>query len=281
MGRASSLPDAQENSIVPQPTGRRDEDRSSVGESVPAEPKQPRYVHVREQLRRDIGSGMRAGDRLPGDVEIERRFGVSRVTARRAVADLVAEGLVERRRGSGTYVSEQPIRQDLYHPAGWAAALRTTGHHPTTLVVRIARCPARRAVADALELADGDGLFRVSRVIGAAGEPISLITNFVSVAVVPDLDRSGLSEESMTATLRARGWEPARVDETVEARAATTEEAASLAIVAGAPVLVVTGTVSDVSGRPLLWSTVVSRGDRHRYSASYSDPNRGWSSEGG
>lgn len=229
----------------------------------------PRYAQVRELLRREIATGLHPGDRLPSDAEMERLFAVSRVTARRAVADLVTEGLVERRRGSGTYVSDQPIRQDLYHPAGWTASLRTTGNRPVTLKVEINNSPASPRIASALDLREGSEIYRVRRICGAGSDPISLIINYVPVDLAPDLAETGLIDESMTATLRQHGHLPARVDETVEAQAATFDEAEALLMTAGAPVLVVAGTVSDAQGRPLMWSRVVSRGDRHRYAATH------------
>lgn len=248
---------------------RGEEPPGTGGDGSPDRPTPPRYAQVREVLRREIGAGLQSGDRLPSDAELERRFAVSRVTARRAVADLVTEGLVERRRGSGTYVSDQPIRQDLYHPAGWTAALRTTGYRPVTMKIEITCDPAPAAIAAALELSEGAELYCVRRVCGSGPEPISLIINYVPVALVPDLDGSGLTDESMTATLRQRGHQPVRVDETVEAQAATRDEADALLIPTGAPVLVVAGTVSDNQGRPLMWSRVISRGDRHRYAATH------------
>lgn len=256
---------------MPEPSSRAG-DPAAVGDGPAGGRMPPRYAQVRELLRREIGAGLHAGDRLPSDAELERRYAVSRVTARRAVADLVTEGLVERRRGSGTYVSDQLIRQDLYHPAGWTAALRTAGNRPVTLSVEITRSIAPAPIAAALELRDGSDIFCVRRICGAGPVPISLIINYVPVALVPDLGESGLIDESMTATLREQGHLPVRVDETVEAHAATRDEAEPLLMAAGAPVLVVSGTVSDAGGRPLLWSRVTSRGDRHRYVATHQAP---------
>ena len=231
----------------------------------------PRYVQIRERLRRQI-AGMQPGDRLPSDAELQEQFSVSRVTARRAIAELVSEGLVERRRGSGTYVHTQPIQQDLYHPAGWTAALRTAGYKPVVVGLKIERRRATAQIAAALALDAGDDVFSITRVLCARDEPISLIVDHVAAALLPDLAEVGLRDDSLTATLQAQGQRAARVDETVEARSANAREASALAVPAGSPVLVVTGVVSDPDGMPLSWSTVVSRGDRHRYSASYTRP---------
>lgn len=73
-----------------------------------------KHLQVFATIRREIESGRyKAGDRLPSEAELVRRFGHSRITVGRALRDLQAEGLIERRAGSGTYVRETPIRRGL------------------------------------------------------------------------------------------------------------------------------------------------------------------------
>lgn len=239
--------------------------------STSAEPV-PRYASVREALRREIIRTLRPGDRAPGDRTVQDRFSVSRVTARRAINDLVQEGLLERRRGSGTYVCAQPIDQDLYHPSGWSAALRHAGSDPVTLRTTIIRQTADDQLREILVLEPAEQVYRVTRLVGVRGLPISVIINYVPIRLVPDLETAGLCDDSMIATIRAHGEQPAEVDETVEAKPADSWLADTLRIAVGAPLLVVSGTVSTPDHQPLLWSVISSRGDRHRYSASYHDP---------
>lgn len=237
----------------------------------------PRYAQVREILRREIRHRLQPGDRAPGDHAVQQRFSVSRVTARRAIDDLVKEGVLERRRGSGTYVCPAPIGQDLYHPSGWAAALRESGAEPVTLSTTIERIAADDRLADVLAVQPDAGIFRVTRLVGVRDLPISVIINHLPVDLAPDLESAGLTDDSMIATLRAHRHQPSRVDETVEAKPADSWLAGTLKIAVGAALLVVSGTVSTPDGRPLLWSTISSRGDRHRYCASYHDPSAGQS----
>src|SRR6266498_2461187 len=72
--------------------------------------KSPKYQKVFDALQREIQSGrLKAGDRLPSEAELERKFGASRITVGRAVRDLQLAGLVDRRAGSGTFVrAERP-----------------------------------------------------------------------------------------------------------------------------------------------------------------------------
>src|SRR5688572_26477647 len=71
-----------------------------------ASPRTPKYRRVYSALWRDIQSGrLKRADRLPSEAELERKFGASRITVGRAVRDLQTAGFVERRAGSGTYVT--------------------------------------------------------------------------------------------------------------------------------------------------------------------------------
>jgi len=74
----------------------------------------PRYVEIAEHLRAVVAEGA-AGDRLPSDAELCDRFAVSRMAARQAVATLEAEGLLDRRRGQGTFVAARGRSR-----GGWA-----------------------------------------------------------------------------------------------------------------------------------------------------------------
>ncbi|MCC6475341.1 MAG: GntR family transcriptional regulator, partial [Burkholderiales bacterium] len=68
----------------------------------------PKYAVVREKLRRQIADGtLRPGMRLPTELELPQRYGVSELTIRRALGDLVREGLIVRRRGSGSFVADR------------------------------------------------------------------------------------------------------------------------------------------------------------------------------
>jgi GntR family transcriptional regulator of arabinose operon len=74
----------------------------------------PKYQQVYQTLERDIRSGrLKAGDRLPSEADLERRFGASRITVGRAVGDLKLAGLVDRRAGSGTFVKTRPKVEGL------------------------------------------------------------------------------------------------------------------------------------------------------------------------
>src|SRR4051794_41971843 len=87
----------------------------------------PRYQQIADHLRALVDNG-RPGDRLPSDAELCATFGVSRMTARQAVDQLLAEHLVVRHRGQGTFVAERPVPRLLGSPLSFTASMRRRGH---------------------------------------------------------------------------------------------------------------------------------------------------------
>jgi len=225
----------------------------------------PLYAQVRSALERDIEFGMRPGDALPPEPELEKRFGVSRITVRRALDDLVAAGLVVRQQGRGTFVRDPQITQDLGRLTSWTTAIRQLGFEPQTASTEIDVGEPTDDLRAMLGLGPGDRVLRVHRVRYASGEPICLMTNYVRADQLPNLARDGLVDESLYATLLAHGLRPVRAEDTVEARPATAPEADLLGTAVGAPLLQVTRISYDARGRPLDVATVANRADRFRY----------------
>ena len=229
----------------------------------------PLYAQLREALQREIETVMKPGDALPTEAELGQRFGVSRITIRRAMDELVAEGLVVRQQGRGTFVRKPPITQELTELLSWTSAMRRLGFSPETMRCEIDVIEPPRAIGAMLNLAPGERVVRVRRLRGAAGGVICIMSNYVPASLLPDLPRTGLRDDSLYATLLAHDLRPARIEDTVEARPATTAEAELLQIDPGSPLLQITRLSSDATGRPLDVAVVSSRADRYRYSVRY------------
>lgn len=229
----------------------------------------PRYARIAATLRREIVAGMRPGDALPTEPRLEQRFGVSRITVRRALDELVAEGLILRRQGSGTYVREPRLTQDLSRLTSWMVAIRQLGFEPQTASTAIDVLEPSHDLRAKLCLGEGERVVRVHRVQHASGEPLCLMTNYVQLGLIPGLERDGLVDGSLYATLLAHGLRPVRAEDTVEARPAAEGEAAQLGIAPWSPLLQVTRVSYDAGGHPLDAAVVANRGDKFRYSVCF------------
>lgn len=228
----------------------------------------PLYRQVADTLRAEIEAHTSAGAAIASEAELERRFGVSRITVRRAVDELVHQGLLVRRQGSGTFVVRPKVSEELGVLHGWTDGMRAQGLEPRTVDAEMLQVVPPAWVADALGLAEAmpRTVLRIQRLRYADGEPLCLMVDYLRLEYVPGLAEQGLHGESLYETLETRyGLELARAEDTVTARGASVLEARLLGVAPGEPVLFVTRVTYLSGGEPVGAATVVSRADRYEY----------------
>lgn len=209
---------------------------------------------IAEELRVEIGDGrLRTGDRLATENALAERFSVNRHTARQAIAALADEGLVESRRGSGTFVTGEPVH---VHRIGLRTRLssslgesrRGTG---TGRVLHSAIEDAPTEIARRLGI-EGGRVIRVETTRSAGGQPISVSTHWFDAERVPHIEAALRRTGSVTAALRASGvHDYVRGSTVVSARHATAVEADLLSLGPGGIVLVAEALDTLPDGTPL------------------------------
>ncbi|PRY68622.1 GntR family transcriptional regulator [Glaciihabitans tibetensis] len=209
---------------------------------------------IAEELRAEIGDGrLRAGDRLPTEAALAERFSVNRHTARQATATLAEDGLVESRRGSGTYVTGEAMR---LHRIGVRTRLtKSLGEKASASgnlrVLNSAVEDAPTDIARRLAL-DGGKAVRIETTRSAGGQQISMSTHWFDVSRLPDIATVLRRTGSVTSALRESGVDDyVRTSTVVGARHATASEVAVLDLGQGAIVLVTEGLDSLTDGTPL------------------------------
>ncbi|PFG41717.1 GntR family transcriptional regulator [Isoptericola jiangsuensis] len=223
----------------------------------------PAAPHRSDQVRAhlvDLVHERAVGDLLPSDRELSARFGIGRTSVRHVVDMLVAEGLLVRAQGRGTFVA--PPRADFQmRITTFGEEVRRRGMTPGSRVLVAVTVPAPDAVADTLALDAGDLVYRVQRLRTADGEPWAVEDAWIPVALAPHLLHGGVPE-SLDGALRAYGHPPTDGAETISAADATAEEAALLEMTGPRAVLRVDRRTfaHDV---PLIHSLTSFRGDRY------------------
>src|ERR1700761_2940771 len=125
----------------------------------------PLYAQVETLLAGDIAKGTYApGSRLPNETELVERYAVSRTTIRQTIQNLIRRGLVEIRRGKGTFVLEPKITQELTELSGFVEDMSAPAHRPSAGLLDKRIVPASEAVARQLALAAGTRVVRIQRV---------------------------------------------------------------------------------------------------------------------
>jgi len=193
----------------------------------------PKHVLVREYVR-DLVRGAEPGTAAPSERELVQRFRIARMTVRQAIDSLVAEGLLERIPGRGTFVA-QP-RRVSGRLLGFTEDMQERGllAESQTLVAR--REQAGPGVARALRVTTGDPVVHWRRLRRADGAPMCLEDAYLNEVLLPGFLQSGMPT-SLYDALDERGLRPTWAEDSVTADNATAEEAGLLEIAAGAAVM--------------------------------------------
>jgi GntR family transcriptional regulator len=158
---------------------------------------------LRERL---LAGELEAGEQLPSEPELARSLGVSRSSLRAAIALLEAEGLLRRRHGSGTYVTERPLlRNDLSLNFGVAEMIASTGLEHGTSYSRAAREGAPADVAEAFGIEAGAPLSALHRVRTADGKPVVESVDWCREETLDPSELSALGRGSLYDALAAHG----------------------------------------------------------------------------
>ncbi|WP_211110212.1 GntR family transcriptional regulator [Acuticoccus mangrovi] len=233
---------------------------------VSAASRSPLYHQIYLIYRDEILAGShKAGDRLPSEHELARLYGVSRITAKRALSELADAGLVRRHRGRGTTVAyERPDPPLRASAANWLRSLAAMGRDTTVEVLEFSYGAANGEEADALALQEGAEVQRSLRRRSHAGEPFSLLATVLPAAIGRTFDEATLETTPLIALMRAAGVGIGEARQAISATLANQATAAHLGIDVGAPLLKVQRVVHATSGAPVEYLTALYRPDRYQ-----------------
>ena len=221
----------------------------------------PLYHQLMQRIADDIEKGnYPVGSRIPPEHELEETYQVSRVTVRRALAELTSEGRLERKQGKGTFVSTPRISQDLKSIHSFHDSCKKNGVRAGTKVIHVTEIDADATDIQDLNLREGDRVVETLRIRSADGEPVTLEKNHFST-VYSYLENENLNG-SLYNVLRDYGVEPKEATHSISLTFATEAQAKLLNIETGSPLIRLKEVVFDQKGRPLHNSLQLIRGDR-------------------
>lgn len=218
----------------------------------------PKHAQLKAILTEACHDDLRPGDALPSERVLEEVFGVSRITVRRAISDMVADGTVESFRGKGTFVAHRPLRSDL-HLASFTAEMRQKGAEPSAMIIVSELADPPESVAEFL----GDGKHvHLTRVRMGDGLPYSVDDAWYSAPLLPDLLDRAVHKSVYSILSADYGLTIDEADQTCTAAAATADIGRALGLDAGQPVLRIRRTSTSL-GRPVEVCTSTYRPDRY------------------
>jgi GntR family transcriptional regulator len=226
---------------------------------VTTTPAGPKYLSVREHLRRRV-SALPEHTLLPPEPQLCAEYGVSRITLRRAVDGLVADGHLVREQGRGPFVTRPAMRHEyresfVHRIAGFGSVMAEQGAQVGVTVLTQRVVPAPPWVAELLDLAVAADVVELVRLRSVDGAPNHVAHSFLPAAAYPKVAEQDFREGSLYEYLRTEyGADLAHARIVVDVGMAAPDEAELLDVVAGSPLLVVRTTVHDSGGHPLVHS---------------------------
>lgn len=220
---------------------------------------------VRDRVEELIREEYAAGEQLPTERELGERFGVSRVTVRRALAALTHTGAVFAIQGRGTFVASDRLAEPPDRLLSFHELVASEHVQIAARPLRVETRPATLDEAEHFRIAPGALLFELSRLRTLDGLPVAIDETTLPLALDPGLADADWSHESLYARLLGAGHAPASADYVVEAAAADPAVADLLTVAPGSPVLVTRSEVSDGAGRLVVVGAITYRGDRYRF----------------
>lgn len=229
----------------------------------------PLYHKVYLLLKQRLQSGGFAQDAaMPGENALAAEYGVSRLTIRRSLEALEAEGLIERRQGRGTFAVDLAALSAPQHSSDIDALMAHLAHMGMQTQVRLLEfdtAPAAPQVAARLELPVGSPVQRSVRVRSYQGLPFSHLITHVPGEIGQRIRRKDLGAKPLLAIFRDLGVRVARAEQSISAVLAEPGPAGLLDVPVGSALLSLHRLVRDESGRPVEWLQALYRPDRYEY----------------
>lgn len=227
----------------------------------------PLYARIESVLASDIAAGtLLPGSQLPTEDSLIARFEVSRITVRKAVQNLVSRGLVEIRRGKGTFVVQPKITQELTELSGFVEDMQAAGRNATARVVDQQTVAATEAVARHLALTTGTLVIRIQRVRLADGVAISFDETYLPLEIGKKIITNDLEVEPIFSLLETKYNIPLiEAEYKLEAIAAEPYVAQALQVAAGSPIFMIERTSYTTGGQPIDYERLHYRGDLIRF----------------
>jgi len=226
---------------------------------------QPKFVSIVDFAKRKINAGTwQAGQRVPSENELSDRFKVSRMTARRALNQLARDGLIVRRRGSGSFIANNSVRSSFLVIRNIADEIAESGRSYSCRVLKHTAVAATRHVAAELEIEAGDEVYHSLIVHQADGAPVQLEYRYVRKDAVPGYLEADLRVETPNHYLQ-RYCPLTDARQEVGAGLPTLRQCEALGIRHGEPCLVITRTTSSHGGL-VSYARILAPASRYRLS---------------
>ncbi len=226
----------------------------------------PIYYQLAKILEKSILDGkLKPGEALPAEHEIAEKYGISRMTVRRAISELIGVGMVHSQKGKGNFVARPRLDDFVFELVNFYEEIQKRGMKPNSKLLGVKIVRADELLAGKLETALNTTCLFIRMVLSADDEPLVYETKYVIYTKQKPILENELKDPSLSnlATIHSDHF-PVISKRVLQASVATEEEALILGTGPNAPVFVVEQTVYDTGKKPVGWGKSIYRGDRYK-----------------
>jgi GntR family transcriptional regulator len=221
----------------------------------------------------DLIEQLSVGEAIPSERQLSADFGVSRLTVRAALDELVREGYLVRRHGSGTFVSEPKIAQELTMTS-FTDDMRLRGLEPASKTLELRVTPAGARLGRLLHVSPSEPVVVAVRLRLAGGESMAIETVHIRASHVPGLTAKDLEEHSFYEILRERyGITVVGGEQTIEPTVTDEDESSALGVPLHSPAFRFERVTHSETGEIVEFVDSIYRGDRYRLVTALSIPH--------
>lgn len=224
----------------------------------------PLYYRVEEDIKEKIKTCVfPEGQLIPPEAELEKIYNVSRITIRRAVDNLVHDGLLEKQQGIGTFVTKNLIKDEVYTLQGFTEKMESQGKAVSTEVLSVEIITPTELIAEALKLLPGEKVLKLSRLRNVDDFPLALFTSYIPKKL--GIDSSEDFNHSLFNVFAQHNIFPYYSDRTIHAIVLDSKNAHYLKSGKGSPALQMKYVTYDQQGLPIEYAEGIYRGDGYYY----------------
>lgn len=198
----------------------------------------PIYIKIHNQLRENIEDvKWKVGERIPAERELANQFSVSRMTLRQAIQELVDEGILERRVGSGTFVANRKVQERMSGVTSFTDLMKSIGKVPSSTTISYHLTIPSQVEIEKLDLKDGDQVVRMERIRSGNDVPICFEVATIPANLVKELSKEEVTTSFWETLERKAHLYPGHAVQHISATKATEKIANYLNVKRGDPLL--------------------------------------------
>jgi GntR family transcriptional regulator len=229
----------------------------------------PRYQQIIDYYRSLIESGkLVEGFKMPTEEEMCNQFNVSRITIRRALDGLMQDGYIFKQQGKGSFVTTKRTDIQLNHLQGFNEEMRALGYEPSSKLISMEIVNPTEAIANALGINVTQKIYFIIRLRCADGMPMAIERVHLPFYRFPGIEHEDLTKSLYETFKQKYGCELTKAEQFIKAGSASDEDAELLDIKPGKPVLLISRSTFERSGKPFEYVQSTYRGDKYQFNVT-------------